>query len=371
VGTLLLLVTAVSLAAGEARAQVRGMVSRRTAFAFGPTGQFMATTTRMRGFTDATSCSPSREFISRTQTFGANYLSAYPYPAYYPGYLGSGYYPGPYEADLVESDSRYLVDRQRAGLAREAVQQSKLVTQRRAFDEYLYERSAAPTWEDDRDKLQAMTLRRSRNEPPVNEIVSGRSLNALLDHLQQLEAAGTTASDLPLDEDVVARINVTSGRGGHLGLVKEGGRLHWPLALTDEGLREERQQLDSLLSEALATVTSRPVERDALAQMQRLSDRLQRNLGARARNLPPGQYVEARQFLTDIDEAIKALQHPDAGAYLTRKLSPHGQTVRELVRSMTRQGLRFAPAVRGDEPAYLALHRALVRYDSSAAVSQR
>ena len=37
--------------------------------------------------------------------------------------------------------------------------------------------------------------------------------------------------------------------------------------------------------------------------------------------------------------------------------------IAELVRNMTGKGLRFAPATPGDEPAYLALHRALVIYD--------
>jgi hypothetical protein len=31
---------------------------------------------------------------------------------------------------------------------------------------------------------------------------------------------------------------------------------------------------------------------------------------------------------------------------------------------MTRNGLQFAPAVPGDEPAYIALQRALANYDS-------
>ncbi len=40
-------------------------------------------------------------------------------------------------------------------------------------------------------------------------------------------------------------------------------------------------------------------------------------------------------------------------------------TVAELVQQMTRQGLRFAPAVSGDESYYTVLHRALVDYDNS------
>jgi hypothetical protein len=41
--------------------------------------------------------------------------------------------------------------------------------------------------------------------------------------------------------------------------------------------------------------------------------------------------------------------------------------VGELVQQMTREGLRFAPAVSGDEPYYTSLHRALVDYDMGMA----
>jgi hypothetical protein len=376
----------------------------------------------MRGYVDATNCAPTLQHLIRTQPAqtgtvanstlttptgpstgsvqqgrlggflngGAQLTAAWIYqPTLYATSLANGYpsgaslspvlgglgqpsYATPYSdsADspgaVLEAQGRYLVNAQQASLAGEWVRQSRIDTRRRMFDEMLYERRDAPTWEDDRERLQGEELRRSRLDPPQNEIVSGRALNALLDHLQKLDGQGGPGPDITLDEDVVSRINVTSGRGGHVGLLKNGGRLHWPLALTDDGLREDRQQLASLMSEALATVSSRPVDVDAIDQMQRTADRLQQQLSRRARNLPPAQYVEAKRFLADLDEAIKALQRPDAAAYVTRKCAPHGQTVAEIVRSMTQQGLHFAPAVAGDEAAYLALHRALSSYESTA-----
>jgi hypothetical protein len=258
------------------------------------------------------------------------------------------------------------VSEQQASLVREHARQNKLVTRRRAFDEFLYERRTAPTWEDDRERLQEEELRRSRTDAPVGEIQSARALNCLLDHLQQLDARGISGSDIPLDEETVYRINVTSGRAGHVGLLKNGGRLHWPLALTEAAVRAERTQIDSLLPEVLAQTSGRPADADAVAELTRATERLQQFLKVRSRKLPPGQYVEARRFLTDLGEALKALEQPDVAEHLARKAGPRGKTVVELVRSMTQQGLHFAPAVAGDEAAYLALYRALVRYDASA-----
>jgi hypothetical protein len=231
------------------------------------------------------------------------------------------------------------------------------------FDEYLYERQNAPTWEDDRELFQSEELRRSRNNPPLNEIMSARALNALLDYFQKQVAAGVLGEDVPLPEDVVCQLNVTCGRGGYIGLIKNGPRLHWPVALTGDAARADRTQIDTLLAEVLPQVGSHAVDADTINAMGAAADRLREYVAQESRNLPPGQYIEAKHFLTDLQEAFKALQQPDVADYLTRKRAARGRTVAELVRSMTEQGLHFAPATTGDEAAYLALHRALALYD--------
>jgi hypothetical protein len=265
-------------------------------------------------------------------------------------------------AGPVGGDQNYLVSEQQAGVVHELVRQQRLNTRRRIFDEWLYERRNAPTWEDEREWLQGEEVRRSRTDPPINEIVSARALNVLLDHLQKLQADGATGPDVPLDADVVAHLNVTSGRGGHVGLLKDGARLHWPLVLAGDPVRSERNELNSLLAEAVQHIVSRPLDANAAAELGRASDRLREYLADEARNLPAGQYLDAKRFLDDLGEALKALQQPDAADFLSRKYAARGKTVLELVQSLTKQGLHFAPATGGDDPAYLAVHRALVLY---------
>jgi len=67
--------------------------------------------------------------------------------------------------------------------------------------------------------------------------------------------------------------------------------------------------------------------------------------------------------MNQLDDAAKLLAEPDAGNYFNRTYAPEGRTVAQLVHSMTRRNLRFAPAVAGDESAYLVLQRALAEYD--------
>ncbi|HEV3263467.1 MAG TPA: hypothetical protein VG013_41915, partial [Gemmataceae bacterium] len=48
--------------------------------------------------------------------------------------------------------------------------------------------------------------------------------------------------------------------------------------------------------------------------------------------------------------------------YVTGKWSAQGRTVGELCWNLTRSGLQFAPANRGDEPYYTSLYRSMVDY---------
>jgi hypothetical protein len=72
----------------------------------------------------------------------------------------------------------------------------------------------------------------------------------------------------------------------------------------------------------------------------------------------------ALRFLNDLADTIRALQEPNIAKYAANPFAESGTTVSELVLHMTRHGLRFAPAISGQEAAYTALHRAMVAYFS-------
>jgi hypothetical protein len=93
-----------------------------------------------------------------------------------------------------------------------------------------------------------------------------------------------------------------------------------------------------------------------------LHNQLRRNGG----DLPFAVYTEAKTFLNNRDDAIAALRQQGVGNYFTGKLAIKAKTIPELVDFMTKQGLQFAPAVPGDEPAYATLHEALANYDLAA-----
>src|SRR5438552_1614810 len=137
------------------------------------------------------------------------YYPPSPYP-YYPGYYAdpySGYLSG--AADVINAQGRFLVNTQQAYLTREQVRQARLDNRRRSIDEYLYERERRPTLEDERERARLENVRRSRNDPPITEIWSGKALNDLLLAIQQQQAKGLRGPAVPVEEEMLKNINVT------------------------------------------------------------------------------------------------------------------------------------------------------------------
>jgi hypothetical protein len=98
---------------------------------------------------------------------------------------------------------------------------------------------------------------------------------------------------------------------------------------------------------------------DLKAKVNELHKLLARNVN----ELPANEYIGAKRFLNSLDDAIRALEDPNVGNYFNQTYVAMGPSVRQLVDYMRKNGLTFAPAVVGDEPAYQALHGALAAYD--------
>jgi hypothetical protein len=286
-------------------------------------------------------------------------------PDYYNGYLRGG-------ADVINAQGRFLVSTQQAYLSREQVRAERIANRRKIFDEYLYEREKTPTPEEDRQKRLLEQLNRSRNNPPVTEIWSGKALNDILADLRKFPPGKPEAGNLvnvqqlPLDEDGLKHINVTAGAGntGNIGLLKNEGRLNWPVALSDLQYKEQRERVNSLAQAAVrqAEFNGR-VDPGTIVQMSNDIDNLNRQLRQNGGDLPFGLYTEAKTFLNNLTDASTALRQPDVGNYFTGKFALKAKSVPELVEQMSKQGLQFAPATPGDEAAYQALQQALANYD--------
>src|SRR5207249_3994890 len=99
-------------------------------------------------------------------------------------------------------------------------------------------------------------LNRSRNNPPVTEVLSGKALNDILADLRKLPPAKPETGQLvniqhlPLDEDGLKHINLSKGTG-NIAMLKNEGRLSWPLALSGPEFKEQRERINQLAQAAV------------------------------------------------------------------------------------------------------------------------
>jgi hypothetical protein len=228
-----------------------------------------------------------------------------------------------------------------------------------------------PTPEARAEQALALELRRARSRLPAGEIHSAKPLNVLLEDLKGRRGRGDSLPAVPLAPEVLAHLNVTpSEHGANFALLKEGGKLYWPKAWHSRPLAaasaSRRAALEAALTEALAQARKGPPDTYRLDGLRRDLEELHVLLQVAMEGVPASAYLEAGRYLAELDGALKALEGRDAtrfanGAY---SLDPARiKTVADLVAFLAEKGMRFAPAVGGDESAYQALHAALVSCD--------
>jgi hypothetical protein len=281
--------------------------------------------------------------------YGAAYGGGY-------GYGGGGSYGGGYTPYTVPTSGTYA-----------------------ARSNYSYDGDAKDREEpadsaEKRRKAERQRSERSRDNPPKEEVLSGKSLNLILGDLQALTAddhLGTLpATELPLDGKLLQQINVAHG-AGNVAVLKNGGRLSWPAALSTAEFQNQRTRLTEKLEQAVKQAENDGrVDHTAIGKIAASIDQLRQQLRDNAQGLSFDQHFAGKNFLDSLDAALLSLGESDVRSYFNGKFTLASKTVPELVQHMTQNGLRFAPAVAGDEPAYLALHQALAEYRRAVSPNQ-
>jgi hypothetical protein len=309
--------------------------------------------------------------VAQTQGFAAGFNAGWR-----PGFGGfhgnffvppvQGYLQG--VAAVTNANAQYQVTIQQARLAQVQADQARLDVRRRIREEREYELARRPTPEQIRTAEMRATLARVRNNPPDGDIWSAVALNALLTASQGYRRLGLYGPAIPLDPEVLRHVNVTTGtRRGSTGALNYGQPLNWPLALrSTDTFDGDRSKLDKLVAELVRQATSsQGVEADTLRDAQAIQRGMETKLLAMVADLTPDQFISSRRFLNELRDSLRTLEDPNAGRFLSHEWAARASTVGELVDEMTRQGLRFAPAVLGNEPSYTILFQWLAAYDAA------
>jgi len=267
---------------------------------------------------------------------GSGSFAAYSSDPYGAG--GGGGYTNPYNgylsgaASVTSANGQYQIQIQSARLMREQSRQAAIETRRKLYDEAMYEQMHRPDPEKIRQHDQEVALDRARHTPPLTEVWSGTALNDLYNHLSSQYGQLNKGPKVPLDEDMLKGINLTPrDTRANPGLLKDEGKLQWPLSLMSNEFTEPRRALERLLADAVQQVKfNNPVPAGSLRDMHVQLGQLNDTLRDRVNDLSPTQFIEAQRYLHQVGDAVKALEDPKVGNYVNRNWTAKGKNVAEL-----------------------------------------
>jgi hypothetical protein len=276
----------------------------------------------------------------------------------YQGYLqGAG--------DITRANAEYYSTIQQAKLTRQEAIRSSIQTRRAMIEEAEWERAHMPDPEKIRQQDLERKLNRARNNPPLQDVWDGVSLNDLLRHLIAQQGQGAKGPSVPLSEETLDHINLTvGGTRSNAGLLKNSAELQWPLSLQRELFKDPRDNLNSLMRAAFKSASSgNKPESSTISDLRHNYDKLKKTLSSNVDQLSPDEYIEANRYLTDVSKAIDALKSASVVHFFDGSWKAKARDVAGLVQYMREQGLWFAPASPKDHAAYVSLYYSLASFD--------
>ncbi len=330
--------------------------------------------------------SPYATAALSTSPYGGYGLSTYGGYGGYGGYGYGGYgnlyptssYPATLHgyADLTRATGQYWKDIQKARLDREESRRSAIDTMKKYEEYWMWYNSVRPTSLSIAREEGRLGLDSARNYASATDVWSGNALNKLLDSIVKTGHLNR-GPNIALEDDTLKQINLTDGAsGGNVGLLKGlrklEDRLSWPPALQEAAFDEPRKRLEKNLIMAVSQLRGKEsVSAAKLKDIQNDYNELNDKLNNSADEMSPSQYIEAKRYLRQVGQAVRALRDPKVMNYFDNTWNAKGKNVAELVDHMRKEGLRFAPATTGDEASYNALYNALRAFENGVQVAQR
>jgi hypothetical protein len=271
-------------------------------------------------------------------------------------------------ADVMKAYGQVINAQEDARIKRELALQQQLVTKQKKFELDMYIKANTPTYTQEQEFAARNQLRRIQTNSLPGEVQNGKSLNFLLKDLSKygnkLGEGKIPLEPLPLSEAALNHLNVTKNNYG-MGLLRDDGRITWPPAIQIpvNQKKELEAQIKGLVKDAYKGKIDANVLKDVRNEMERLKEELLKKVN----DIPSNQYMDAKRFLQEFDQASIALERGEAPvqAKFQRFVEGgrSGRSVQELAEYMFKEGLRFGPATADDEAAYRAVHAAMATYD--------
>lgn len=234
------------------------------------------------------------------------------------------------------------------------------------YDQWAYEKLDAP----------GLAGLRAGGEPPAAlaealaapdpaAVASGEALNHVM--VAAVAAEGKTPPRIEsayVSPLILSKVRFAGGPAADaVNLLRQAGRGEYPAAFESGPLADLRPALDKALAAAAApAMAGKPPTPAQVAVVEAAAGQARKALEPAVLDMGFEEAVAARRFLNQLDAAAKALRAPGAGTLVDPRWAAEGVSVADLTRQMVKHKLLFGPAPKGDEDAYLALHRGLVSY---------
>ena len=266
-------------------------------------------------------------------------------------------------ANAINAQGEFEKQFQQARLMNQDVERSKLDTKRAKIEQWQWERNNLPTLEQDRERDQYWQLRQTLNDAPRAQIWDGSALNTILTAIKQVLPPGALGPTVYLAPGLTTQLSLTTGQTNTgVGLLKNGPKLQWPYALSDDAFDKPRADIDKLMKTAADQVSTGQVDFKVIRQLKSDCDQIDATLKAKIEEMTPTDNVHGKRYVRELRDTIQALQQPDASSFFAACRPIPANTVGELVQGMNSKGQTFAPAQSGCEPAYNALYSSMVTY---------
>jgi hypothetical protein len=268
-------------------------------------------------------------------------------------------------SQVISAYGQALNAQEQSRLVREQYYQSQIETQRRRFDLAMYIRARTPTFTEEQANISRTTLKRIQMMAAPAEIANGKALNLLLDDASKFAGRRPALDPITLAPEVLRQLNVSKQGNGGIGLLRNDGKLDWPIALAEVTTPEQRKKMSMQAQDVIKDAAKGTLDANAFKDLRNDITSTRDQLLRRVNDLPGEQYMQAKRFLTEFENSLTAVQQGEAKvqADFDNFIGGKGHTVQEVVDFMTTSGYRFAPGIQGDEAGYRALYSALVNFD--------
>ncbi len=277
-------------------------------------------------------------------------------------YLGAGSYLSG-SADLTRAYGTVMNDAERARILREQALQARIDTKKKQFEFAMWVRANTPTYAEEQNKIARSTLMRIQTNSSPTEIVSGKALNVLLDDLRKFTSKKVAMEPIQLTEEILRQINVTKSSGS-LGVLRNPTKFSFPQSLNDLLGTEKQRAMNAKIQQIMQDAVNGKIDNILLGGVETETKLLRESLIKKMNELPTMQYLDARRFLNDFDEALVAVRRGEVQTQNSwQAFVTGGKSIQDLTEYMVSNGLKFGPATAFDEGSYRALHSAMVAFD--------